>query len=134
METKVVIPEGVEVNIEKNSVSVKGKHGNLSRTFNNPSIKIKKENSSIILSSESKRRTQRALMGTIRAHINNMFHGVTNKVVYKSKIVYSHFPMTVKVQGDDVIIDNFLGEKHHRKAIDRRREIGNVGNWSDVTY
>lgn len=116
MERKIVIPEGIEVNIEKNSVSVKGKHGNLSRTFNNPSIKIKKENSEIILSSESERRRQKALMGTIKSHINNMFHSTTDKIVYKSKIVYSHFPMTVKVQGNNVIIDNFLGEKHSRKA------------------
>ena len=45
-----------------------------------------------------------------------MFRGVSDKFVYKSKIVYSHFPMTVKVQGNVIIIDNFLGEKHPRKA------------------
>ena len=115
METKFVIPEGVEVNIDKNSVRVKGKNGELKRSFD-PSIKIKKDNDEIILLSETERRKQKALTGTIAAHINNMFHGVSDKITYKSKIVYSHFPMTVKVQGNVIIIDNFLGEKHPRKA------------------
>ncbi|ODS36386.1 50S ribosomal protein L6 [Candidatus Altiarchaeales archaeon WOR_SM1_SCG] len=115
METKFVIPEGIEVNIDKNSVRVKGKNGELKRSFD-PSIKIKKDNDEIILLSETERRKQKALTGTIAAHINNMFHGVSDKITYKSKIVYSHFPMTVKVQGNVIIIDNFLGEKHPRKA------------------
>jgi large subunit ribosomal protein L6 len=32
------------------------------------------------------------------------------------KIVFAHFPMTVKVTGDKVNIDNFLGERHPRVA------------------
>ena len=115
METKIDIPEGIEANADKNLVSVKGKNGELNRKFTSQ-IQIKKEGNKIILSSKTERKKQRALMGTIRAHINNMFHGVSDKIVYKSKIVYSHFPMTVKVQGNNVIIDNFLGEKHPRKA------------------
>ena len=115
METKFVIPEGVEVNIDKNSVTVKGKNGELKRSFD-PSIKIKKDNDGIILLSETERRKQKALTGTTRSHINNMFRGVSDKFVYKSKIVYSHFPMTVKARGNVIIIDNFLGEKHPRKA------------------
>jgi len=32
------------------------------------------------------------------------------------KIVYAHFPMSIKVEGDKVIIENFLGEKAPRIA------------------
>lgn len=32
------------------------------------------------------------------------------------KIVFAHFPMTVKVNKDKVDIDNFLGERHPRFA------------------
>jgi len=45
-----------------------------------------------------------------------MIKSTTDGVVYKMKIVYSHFPMNVKVQGDKFVIDNFLGEKFPRKA------------------
>jgi large subunit ribosomal protein L6 len=32
------------------------------------------------------------------------------------KIVYAHFPMTVKAVGDKVTIENFLGERYPRTA------------------
>ncbi|PKP54577.1 MAG: 50S ribosomal protein L6 [Candidatus Altiarchaeales archaeon HGW-Altiarchaeales-3] len=115
MELKIDIPDGLEVNIEKNSVNIKGKQGELKRTFNSL-VELKKEDNQILLSTEKERRKHKALMGAIISHINNMFHGVSDKIVYRSKIVYSHFPMNVKVQGDVIIIDNFLGEKHPRKA------------------
>ena len=56
------------------------------------------------------------MVGTIRSHISNMIYGVDHGFTYKMKIVYAHFPMTVKVQGKIVTIDNFLGERSPRKA------------------
>ena len=32
------------------------------------------------------------------------------------KIVYSHFPITVKIQDDAVLVENFTGERRARKA------------------
>ena len=52
----------------------------------------------------------------IRDSIRNMIEGVKEGFRYKLKIVYSHFPISVKVQGDKVIIENFLGEKAPRIA------------------
>jgi large subunit ribosomal protein L6 len=45
-----------------------------------------------------------------------MIVGVTNGFEYKMKIVYSHFPVKTSIKGDQFIIENFLGEKHPRKA------------------
>ena len=56
------------------------------------------------------------MIGTTRAHLNNMITGVTDGFTYHMKIVYAHFPMTVKAQGDTVTIDNFIGERHPRSA------------------
>ena len=56
------------------------------------------------------------MVGTIRSHISNMIYGVKHGFTYKMKIVYAHFPMTVKVKGKLVTIDNFLGERHPRTA------------------
>ncbi|MEA3254508.1 MAG: 50S ribosomal protein L6 [Candidatus Altiarchaeota archaeon] len=113
---EIEIPEGVEVIIEKNVVKVKGAKGELDREFPSNDIKISRKENRIILACPSNRRINRALIGTINAHIKNMIHGVSEGVVYKMKIVYSHFPMNVKVQGDALIIDNFFGEKYPRKA------------------
>ena len=45
-----------------------------------------------------------------------MIKGVTDGFVYQMKVVYSHFPMKVSVKGNELVIENFLGEKHPRKA------------------
>ena len=45
-----------------------------------------------------------------------MINGVTSGYTYKMKIVYSHFPITVKVEGNKVIIENFIGERSKRYA------------------
>lgn len=115
-ELMIEIPEGIEAKIEGNVIKVKGEKGELSREFPLNDIKISKKENRIILKCSLDKRTEKALLGTIKAHIQNMIHGVSNGVVYKMKIVYSHFPINVKVQGNTLIIDNFLGEKHPRKA------------------
>ncbi|MEM1807051.1 MAG: 50S ribosomal protein L6, partial [Pyrobaculum sp.] len=43
--------------------------------------------------------------------LRNMFLGVTKGWRYKLKVIYTHFPMLIKVQGSQLIIENFLGRK-----------------------
>jgi large subunit ribosomal protein L6 len=45
-----------------------------------------------------------------------MIKGVTTGFTYKLKIVFSHFPITVKVVGKYLTISNFTGERNPRKA------------------
>jgi large subunit ribosomal protein L6 len=45
-----------------------------------------------------------------------MITGVQKGFTYKLKIVFSHFPITVKVQGKNVIIENFTGERRGRSV------------------
>jgi large subunit ribosomal protein L6 len=45
-----------------------------------------------------------------------MISGVQKGFTYKIKIVFSHFPISVKVQGKTVLIENFTGERRARKA------------------
>ncbi|AEH23863.1 50S ribosomal protein L6 [Pyrococcus yayanosii] len=113
---EIEIPEGVEVIVEGSTVTVKGPKGELKRDFSYPGVKIFTEDGKVVIYKEFPRRKDVAVVGTFRAHITNMIKGVTEGFVYKLKVVYSHFPITVKVQGDEVIIENFLGEKAPRKA------------------
>ena len=52
------------------------------------------------------------MVGTIRAHINNMIKGVTEGFTYKLKIRYAHFPMKVYVKGDEVIFSEVSPRPH----------------------
>jgi large subunit ribosomal protein L6 len=45
-----------------------------------------------------------------------MITGVEKGFLYKLKIVFSHFPISVKVQDKTVLIENFTGERRSRRA------------------
>jgi len=120
MEKIIEIPNDVEVEIINFKVKVKGPKGSLEKDFFNPIFKreiaMRKEDNKIFLSADSKKRKIKAMIGTIESHINNMFDGVKEGYMAKLKIVYMHFPFTVKVSGKEILINNFLGEKTPRKA------------------
>ncbi|NJE61651.1 50S ribosomal protein L6 [Thermococcus sp. 21S7] len=113
---EVEIPEGVEVTVEGNTVKVRGPKGELQRELKYPGVQIFTEDGKVVVFKEFPRKRDIAIARTFKAHIANMIKGVTEGFTYKLKIVYSHFPMTVKVQGDEVVIENFLGEKNPRRA------------------
>ncbi len=112
---EIEIPEGVEIKVDGNKILVKGEKGELEREIRSE-IKVSKEGNKITLTSASNRRRVKALLGTSSADMKNMIDGVKGGVVYKLKVVYSHFPVNLKVQGDTLWIENFLGEKYPRKA------------------
>ena len=45
-----------------------------------------------------------------------MNKGVTKGFEYKMKTVFSHFPIKTSVEGNEFIIQNFLGERSARRA------------------
>jgi large subunit ribosomal protein L6 len=45
-----------------------------------------------------------------------MISGVQKGFTYKLKIVFSHFPISAKVQDRTVLIENFTGERRARRA------------------
>ena len=51
-----------------------------------------------------------------------MVKGVTKGYTFKLKIVFSHFPLTVKLVSDYLTIANFTGERNPRKV----KIIGNT--------
>ncbi|OYT42354.1 MAG: 50S ribosomal protein L6 [Candidatus Aenigmarchaeota archaeon ex4484_224] len=114
----VEIPENVEIEIDGYKVKVKGPKGEIEREFKvwRKDVFLEKKDNKVRVWSESDKRKTKAMVGTIAAHIRNMINGVTKGFVYKLKIVYSHFPVNVKVEGDKVVIQNFLGEKVPRIA------------------
>ena len=112
----VQVPDGVEVNVEKRKVTVKGAKGTLTRDFSYVPISIESEgDKSVRVWAEWPRKKEASLVGTVHSHIQNMITGVEKGFSYKLKIVFSHFPISVKVQGKTVVIENFTGERRARK-------------------
>lgn len=72
----IAVPAGVQVNIQRNELEVKGSKGELKRTFS-PQITIELEGGNIVVTRSSDEAPVRALHGTTRALINNMVTGVS---------------------------------------------------------
>jgi large subunit ribosomal protein L6 len=115
MKVEVKIPENVGIEIIGNTIKVSGTKGTLERTFQYPSVKFKRENTTLHIFAEKKKRRFKAILHTYRAHINNMIKGVTTGFTYHLKVVQTHFPITVKTDATHFFVENFFGENVPRK-------------------
>ncbi len=118
--TSLKIPEGITVDLKGVTFIIKGIKGELQRTFLNPRLILKKESDEILFACKEGikfSQIDKMLMNTYRAHIRNMFEGVTKGYTAKLKICSGHFPMTVSLEGRTLSIKNFLGEKVPRKVL-----------------
>jgi large subunit ribosomal protein L6 len=114
---EVTIPEGVTVNVENgHHTTITGPMGTLERAFRYRGVRIDVDGNTVHVRKDFPRREHKAICGTYRAHLRNMILGVTEGWTYNMKIVYNHFPIKAAVQGDVFVIENFLGERHPRKA------------------
>ena len=112
----IEIPEGIEIKMDKNIITVKGPEGEDKRKLNLVNLEIKIEKNNLIVGCKNATKKEKKTINTIKAHINNIIKGVSKKFEYKLKICYSHFPITVEIKGNELIIKNFLGEKSNRKS------------------
>jgi large subunit ribosomal protein L6 len=113
----IQVPDSVEVKIEKRKITVKGAKGTLTRDFSYVPISISAtDDKTVCVWAEWPRKKEASLVGTVNSHIQNMITGVEKGFLYKLKIVFSHFPISVKVQDKIVLIENFTGERQSRKA------------------
>jgi large subunit ribosomal protein L6 len=121
---ELTMPEGVNVDIDDNYIiKIRGPKGEIVKDFSPKKLnisknkyKIYKENNKIIIEVYIKGRRGKALLYTLLSKIRNSIKGVIEGYVYKLKIVYIHFPISVKVKGDTVYIENFIGERAPRIA------------------
>jgi len=114
---KVAIPEELQFSSVGDLVTITdGKKKKVTRKFGYLGIDIEKKDNEVILSCLNPKKKETALTKTYASHINNMIKGLTEGFEYSMKVIYSHFPVKTKVQGSEFVIENFLGEKHPRKA------------------
>ncbi|MCS7117696.1 MAG: 50S ribosomal protein L6 [Thaumarchaeota archaeon] len=106
------VEEGVKVTVEDGGVlRVKGPLGELTLDFRVAGVEFIGSDGGLVVRVHGKGKKAKALLGTVRAKVRNAALGVTKGFTYKLKIVKTHFPMSVKVQGDTLLIENFTGER-----------------------
>lgn len=110
----VQIPESVSIKIDGRVITVEGEKGRLIRDFSHAPITFQKMEKTVEIRTEWPRKKEAAVVGTVSSHIRNMIIGVTKGFTYKLKIVFSHFPISVKIEGKNVVVENFTGERGRR--------------------
>src|SRR3989338_5189323 len=113
---EIEIPGNVDSSIEQGVLKVKGPMGQAIRNLSHKKVSMVKEDKIIRLNAEKATKREKAVMGSLRAHIKNLMKGVTQGHLYKLRICSGHFPMTVRVENKEISIKNLLGEKIARKS------------------
>ncbi len=114
------IPDGVEVLLEGgHHIRVKGSNGDITKDFSHVrGIKVTIKDKKVIFSTNFPKSGTLALIKTVVSIINNLMIGVQTNYKYVSKIAYSHFPCSVRVdeKNQTIFVENFLGERAPREA------------------
>ena len=111
LEKDIELPEEVTITVKNHVVTVEGAKGKLIRDFSDFNIELKKTKTKINVKAYFINKKKKAKALAVVGYIQNMIKGVTEGYVYKSKIVFSHFPITVEPDNKNrtVAIKNLYG-------------------------
>ena len=114
--TALEIPDDVSAEVDHLELTVDGPNGSVTRRLWYPDVSVSVADGDVLIESDAEDAKTNSTLGTFESHVRNMFHGVTAGWEYEMEVFYSHFPMQVAVEGDEVVIENFLGEKAPRRT------------------
>ena len=114
--TELPIPDDVTADIDRLELTVEGPEGSVTRRLWYPDIDVRVEDGTVVIESDETDAQTNATIGTFESHVRNMFEGVTDGWEYRMTVHYAHFPMQVNVEGDEIVIQNFLGEQASRRT------------------
>ncbi len=110
----VELPDGVTASMEGRAFSVKGRLGTVKKDFDRINVEIQVEGRSILIRPVSRKKKDTVISNTVHSLVENMVTGVTKGYSYRLKVVYAHFPISVKTKGDMIVVENFVGERSPR--------------------
>jgi len=113
---EIEIPDDVSAETDHLELTVEGPNGSVTRRLWYPDVEVAVEDGVVAIASENEDAKTNATVGTFESHVANMIHGVTDGWEYTMEVYYAHFPMQVTVEGDEVVIENFLGERAQRRT------------------
>ena len=131
--TEITLPDEVDCTIDHFDVTIVGPDGEVTRRLWYPDVTVSTETvteetetdegeieeqevEAVVVESDTENAKTNATIGTFESHVRNMVLGVTDGWEYRMEVLYSHFPMQVNVEGEEVVIENFLGERAARRT------------------
>lgn len=111
---EVEAPASVTIKKEGNLIEVKGPLGTVKKDFAKLPATVTVQGNMITIKPYGTRKRDLAITNTARSIIGGMIKGVEKGYTYKLKIIFAHFPISVKVKGKEVHVENFFGERSAR--------------------
>ena len=108
---KVEIPEGVVCTFEGNALKCKKGPKEVSKKMDATGVDVKVDGNVITFSAKAGNKNQFKTINSFAICTKNMFNGLDKEYVYNLEACNVHFPMSLKIEGSRLKIDNFLGEK-----------------------
>ncbi len=117
LDREIELPDGIKAVIVDRIIKISGEKEENSRKLISKKISVEIKDNKIILKSKITKpsKKEKSIINTLYSHFNNMIKGINEPYVYKLKICSSHFPMSVKLKGNNFEVGNFIGEKILRK-------------------
>lgn len=108
------IPDMITVRMEGNLIVVGGKLGTLQKDLTKLPISVDIKDKKLVIKPPGTRKRDLAITNTAKSIILNMIKGVEQGFTYKLKVVYAHFPISVKTKGKEIHVENYFGERAPR--------------------
>jgi large subunit ribosomal protein L6 len=111
---EIDIPDRVNIRKEGNIIIVGGKLGTLQKDITRLPISVDIEDKKLVIKPAGTRKRDLAITNTAKSIIQSMIKGVEQGFTYRLKVVYAHFPISVKAKGKEIYIENYFGERAPR--------------------
>lgn len=138
----VDIPEGINITIKNHMMQFQGPLGKTFKSFRKIPVNLEIKDGKVTIKAQGKRKRDYSILHTARSLIKNICEGLSEGYTIKMKVVYAHFPITVKVQDKIISIENFQGERAPRttvivgntKVVPKGEDVILTGEvWTDIT-
>lgn len=114
----IEVPEGVRLRFAKGTMRVSGRLGDATKDFRRipVSIEVSGDGRRVTARAAGRRKRDYSILNTACSIVRNLVGGVQDGYTVRMKVVYAHFPITVRVDGGEVLVENFQGERSPRRA------------------
>ena len=113
-ETTIPIADKVKVTLTKRMLYVEGPLGKTRKDFKKIPVDLSIVDNKVVLKSLGTRKHDYAIFNTAQSIIKSLIDGVQKGYTFKMKIVYAHFPITIKIKDGNILVENFQGERAPR--------------------
>ena len=138
----VDIPKEVTVTQKKHMLTFEGPLGKTHQSFKSIPVTPEISGGKIVLRTIGQKKRDYAILHAARSLVRNICEGLVSGYTIRMKVVFAHFPITVKVEGKKILIENFQGERAPRTAsvvgntrvVPKGEDVLLTGEvWTDIT-